>query len=67
MDVCLNDYKCFTSYYSSLISFGYRNGYNGRACILRSLCEVTRLLPENDGFLEAIVKLLFRFVSTIYT
>ncbi|XP_065222852.1 uncharacterized protein LOC135847312 [Planococcus citri] len=46
--------------YKKFEVFINKYGYNGRACILRSLCEVTQLLPENDGFLEAIIKLLLK-------
>ncbi|KAK7602837.1 hypothetical protein V9T40_006811 [Parthenolecanium corni] len=49
-----------SNFFKKLETFMNKRGLNGRACILRSLCEVTQLLPDNDGFLEAVIKLLFK-------
>lgn len=48
---------------SILIDLICRRGLDGRACILRSLCEVTQILPDDDGFVEAMVKFLFKYVQ----
>ncbi|CAH1113414.1 unnamed protein product [Psylliodes chrysocephalus] len=37
-------------------------GYNGRVCVLRSLCEASnRFLPKEDNLLNYILKMIFDF------
>ncbi|XP_028146417.1 uncharacterized protein LOC114339932 [Diabrotica virgifera virgifera] len=39
-------------------------GYNGRTCILRTVCEASqRFLPKEDNLLDHILKLIFNYPS----
>ncbi|EFN88511.1 hypothetical protein EAI_03140, partial [Harpegnathos saltator] len=36
------------------------HGFNGRSCLLKSICQVSRYMNEQDGVIRKILKLLAR-------
>ncbi|XP_026326171.1 uncharacterized protein LOC113234864 [Hyposmocoma kahamanoa] len=49
------------SLYEKLETFFKLLGYNGKECVLRSLCESSRLRAEQGTFLEEIMRATFTF------
>nr|XP_015839935.1 PREDICTED: uncharacterized protein LOC662629 [Tribolium castaneum] len=36
-------------------------GYNGRDCVLRALCEASRLKPKGESLVDEILRIVFRY------